>query len=88
MVIPDRDPGEVLVAGNEIQVGSVGGMALAVVVKSKDGVVRLGDTSQAVAPATKAMLAMWPIFELGLLTIRRSCIRRCSHCIQSVQVLK
>lgn len=53
VVIPDRNPSKVLVAGKQVQVSSVGGNALAVVVKSEDGPVRLRDTAHAVAPATE-----------------------------------
>lgn len=58
VVIPDRNPREVLVAGTQIQVGLVGGVALAVVVESEDGVVRHRDTVNAVAPAVHAVLVL------------------------------
>lgn len=57
MVIPDRNPSKLLMAGKQIQVGSVGGNALAVVIESEDGSVRLRDASHAVTPATKAKLS-------------------------------
>jgi hypothetical protein len=53
VVIPDRNPREVLVAGTQIQIGLVGGMALAVVVKSEGVAVRQRNTSNAVTPTTK-----------------------------------
>lgn len=57
MVIPDRDPSKVLMTGKQIQVGSVGGKALAVVIKGDDGSVRQRDASHAVTPATEANLS-------------------------------
>ena len=51
MVIPDRDPRELLMTGQEIQISTVGRQSLAVVVKGVDFAIRLWDTSKAVAPS-------------------------------------
>lgn len=51
MVIPDGDPGEVLMTQNQVMVRSVGGMSLPIIIKSIDLSVRQGDAADGVAPA-------------------------------------
>lgn len=57
MVIPDRNPSKLLMTGKQIQVGSVGGKAFAVVIECVDSSIRLRDASYAVTPATKAKIS-------------------------------
>jgi len=45
VVIPDGDPGELLVASDKIEVGPVSGNALPVVVEGEDLLIRLRDTA-------------------------------------------
>lgn len=49
MVVPHRDPGVVLVRGEEIEIGAVGSEALAVVVQSSDDSFGLGNAADAPA---------------------------------------
>lgn len=58
VIVPNRDPRELLVAGNKIQVGAVGCKSLAVVVQSVDVTIRLWDTANAVTPAIFAVLVL------------------------------
>lgn len=46
MVVPDRDPGKVLVTRHEVEVSAVCGMSLPVVVQRVDFALRLGNTVQ------------------------------------------
>jgi hypothetical protein len=52
VVVPNWNPSIVLVAGLEIQIGSVSCQALTVIVESENGSVWLRNASQTVAPAT------------------------------------
>jgi hypothetical protein len=71
MVIPDRNPWEVLVAGNEIKIGAVGGNPLAVVVERVNLLVRQGDTPKGVAPAIVSLLVFIDIItKLQLFSLR------------------
>lgn len=75
--------------GKQIQVGSVGGKALAVVIECVDSSIRLRDASYAVTPATKVKRSLADvvhILELKLLTSHRSCIRRCNHCMYTISL--
>jgi hypothetical protein len=58
MIVPNRDPRELLVASNEIQVGTVSREPPAVVVESEDLVIGLGDTADAVSPAVISVLIL------------------------------
>ncbi len=55
VVIPDRDPWEVLVASNQIQVGTVCGVALAVIIKRIDLSIWQWDTTNSLSPAVIAI---------------------------------
>jgi hypothetical protein len=55
MVIPHWNPRELLVALDEVKIGTVGSQTLAVVVQSEDLAVRQRDTSDTVAPAIVAI---------------------------------
>jgi hypothetical protein len=50
VVVPDRDPRELLVAGNEVQVSTVGRESPSVVVESVNLVIRLRNTTDAISP--------------------------------------
>jgi hypothetical protein len=47
VIIPDRDPGEVLMRGEKIEISAVGGETLTVVVQSGDDSLGLGNTTNA-----------------------------------------
>jgi hypothetical protein len=51
VVVPDRNPGVVLVRGEKIEIGAVGSETLAVVVEGGDDAFGLGDAVDAVAVA-------------------------------------
>jgi hypothetical protein len=58
MVIPDRDPRELLVTGEQVQVRTVGSKSLAVVVQTVDLLVRLWNATDRVSPAVVAVLVL------------------------------
>lgn len=50
MVVPHRNPGEVLVTGHKIEIGAVRSMSLPVIVQRVDLLVRQSDAAKAVTP--------------------------------------
>lgn len=55
MVVPDRNPSEALEAGNGVEVGTVAGVALAVVVEGARLDIGLRSAADGVAPAVCAL---------------------------------
>jgi hypothetical protein len=51
MVIPNRDPGELLVAGHQVKIGAVGGNSLAIVVEGVDLLVWERNAADGLTPA-------------------------------------
>lgn len=58
MVVPDRNPRELLMAGDEIQVGSIRCDPRAVVIERKDLLVRLWDAANTISPAVVSILIL------------------------------
>src|SRR2546421_10910021 len=56
MIVPDGDPGELLMAQKKIKVCSVTGVPCAVVLKREDGSVRQGNSTN--APAVAIVVAL------------------------------
>lgn len=58
MIIPHRNPRELLMAGEEIQICAVSGQSLAVIVKSDNLSVGKRDTTNALAPTVVSVLVL------------------------------
>lgn len=56
MIIPDWDPGEILVALEEVKISTISRMALAIVVKGENLVVRQGNATKRATVAVVAIL--------------------------------
>jgi hypothetical protein len=58
MVVPDRDPWKLLVAGEEVKIGAVSSVSLAVVVKRINLAIRKRNAPNCLAPAIFAVLIL------------------------------
>jgi len=76
VIVPNRNPRELLVASNEIKVGTVRRKPLSVVVKSEDFTVWLRNAAKRVAPAVISILVFVDVVTEMNDVINRVLIRR------------
>ncbi len=56
MIIPDRNPGKLLVTEQKVEIRTVSGEPLTVVIQSVDGSIGQWDTTNALAPTVVTIL--------------------------------
>lgn len=85
VVVPDRNPCKLLMAEQQVQIGAVSGIPLAVIVEREDVSVRQRHAANALAPAIFAVLVLVDVVAQVNDVVDRVLAGRVSVCIEEAE---